>query len=1035
MERPHTSISRLVLSMGGLILWVPSALAAERMRFLFGFVLGSGMLCVCGLARPLRYQFELHQYRHYINHVISSRIPWNSTAEDGMFKHWSTHHEPFHWRMGNERYIDYAINNNAKVRKWFPPIWDRRFYLAVSGEDAEGVNWKDFGPGMVSVEVDCVYGIVLEDVRMGADEPTHEQTSEPIHRFEEDIEFVFRVRQGECVSKTDIVGGASIESLAVFAFYQQHASKHAHLSVLSHIESTRCFQEDLFNNEYLLHCHVNVPNGTHPHKEHPQAALCVNASFILEYEHYDAFSELKYPVNTLNYLIPANSTQFANISGNSSRHSEYRDNINVQLIQKLKQLGYSLAIPAKEGLPRNNSHHVYCVLPTARDGGTSRLFPGSHNVSESASPSVVGFWSQHQELDVISIDAIVESGDVFPFTAAATSSDKSDTKDSINRDEVLRLHNFKLDGASIVVNMFPPRRTHRYIHAPHREPTDDVGLTAYMPYDQFRFCTQHINAVTYLGESHLRYIFDFNLQYYYNKEFDLGRLEPHHMTTYAMKTNGMIHEWQVFAHYAAEELVSSARQANEPIQTSPAEDDPVTGQPTYKHAYTPMRTIIVQTGTWDLVHWPLRNYMDNVAKGVDTFTVALETIYKERVEAVHKQGSSKRVIALLHLIFVDTMVHLRYGHNLFSEGWRNNFAIAAGNQKLFDVVLAFVRNHTAAAHSDSLHPFDYRELFVTYTLPEANIKISLFNSASMLFSRGTHNGAVCYAHSLCRNRNGMFTITQGLVMMNALNQFMCGAHVMTDALSVHNNTVQSLGAEESDELKLLSKVIEVYGRRILDSSSHWKANQYEELDIVFHVSDSGPSIHNATTDNRVYYLISKGFRRLIPDKPTRDWLIAAGQVCYIDRAATISVDSVINSLGDTHMCSKHRSFVVRKLPQHVVKDIFEVEPLPVIVSDGKVVYHCAVDHEVFVIDSLGRIRDASHCMHAFAVSNPHLLVTNTPNLAYKERKFRRPFYHPLTQNITKFCYQQDLLLGSSRRGPEVSDCTALNLPIASDSAA
>jgi hypothetical protein len=150
--------------MGGLILWVPSALAAERMRFLFGFVLGSGMLCVCGLARPLRYQFELHQYRHYINHVISSRIPWNSTAEDGMFKHWSTHHEPFHWRMGNERYIDYAINNNAKVRKWFPPIWDRRFYLAVSGEDAEGVNWKDFGPGMVSVEVDCVYGIVLEDV-------------------------------------------------------------------------------------------------------------------------------------------------------------------------------------------------------------------------------------------------------------------------------------------------------------------------------------------------------------------------------------------------------------------------------------------------------------------------------------------------------------------------------------------------------------------------------------------------------------------------------------------------------------------------------------------------------------------------------------------------------------------------------------------------------------------------------------------------------------------------------------------------------
>jgi NADH:ubiquinone oxidoreductase subunit len=802
---------------------------------------------------PLTRQYELEQYEHYLD-LIQPRIPTNSSSEAKLFEIWS-HHEVFTRTMWLEKFTDSAMIWNDRVRRWHQPLWHR---IIVKGH----------------LLLDCSYTVQLENM-------TAVDFGE--------LDIIYRVRQADCVSRTDVQGGASIDGLVTFGVYT--AQDKPEKLALTYVGNTRCVEEDLYNNEYLMHCYIAVPeeaaisNGADGSLSY---AICSNSTFMVQFEHFDAFSELKDRSDTLDHYIPR-SSQFVN-----SSTVTYLTSIGVEYI-------WSHLDSAE--------NQVMCLFPRLSPNANVSRIPKTSLLPKSTSTvSSTNFWS---ELDVpVQVSFVPTNVSLVPPEVYVF-------KD---------FSKFRLDRISISSSS-----------------RVQYDVSAFIPLQQIDFCTK-FTQINFIGESHMRYNWDFNMKYYFQRSMDIEKMTPHHQTTYDNKL--WTFEWQIFIENAATELINSA--------------DSVQSLKSPQH----VARIVVQTGSWDLQHWPLRNIMENPNFGVDTFRRALTEIYDRRL----LKATSGVVLTVAHIIIVDTAPLLRQVGNQFSDGWRNNYAIPALNQRLVNVVLSFIRNHTA--ETEPRPAFDHRDLQFSHWISSVKLKITFLNFAQMFFSKGWANGAVCYNHALCRNENGLHSIPQGLVVLNTINHLVCGSDSMKDALLVTSKDYRdrSRKAEVYKLLQQLNKVAE-----------NWRIWSYHEYDIVR--TDDDPSES---------YLISKGLKRRVPDKRTYDWL--SEEICAADRTTILYLSTGLENESTNRYCVTHHK-VVRTLPRSVINDIATGPEMSSIFDGG--IYHCPIDQEVFLLSKNRSTREVIHCFHNGTHSNHH--------------------------HLPKFCPRHELLL-TMQEGDVVEDC-------------
>jgi hypothetical protein len=878
---------------------------------------------------------ELAQYEYYLHYVINDTIPIGSRLESELFSKCSNHSVGTHSR---DIVHFFAVSNAAKkaLVAMFPPLWKWVNHTSTS-YNAE----TNLASVEVMVERDCDYWAELDALTIH-------------HKDEEDatvLDVVFHVHQFRCLSSTAIQGGAAIDALSVAGIYTTtsdnwNCSNSDTVFRLSQLTTIRCSVDDLFDNNYRVHCSVSV----HGKLSTVRPIICLNTSLSLQFEHYDAYSELKITNQSLSYSIP------------SRNGSQISDNF----MKILHSIGYDVV----QYLVDDANNHIICFGPaiSKRTGNLNGFMKPEFHRSEGIGfsyPLLSGksFWTMTFPTESL--------GCVVPVCRREP-----------------ELQRFQLDRQAIA-NRIQPSYRH---------------VTSQVATQQLHFALKHIHTVIFVGESHCRFYWDFTMKGYFNaytetaevpkslnqlyenpsrpsfiqtegaRIFDVfnNEIADRHFTSYAIKE--MPFKWQIFADNAAQELVSSSSYPMSPTEV--------------KYG----KTIIVQTGFWDLLHWPLRAYMESRPHGMYALIDALSSIFAGRKEIMMlSHNSSKRsALGVLNVIILDTMVLERSTNE--SVGWHNNFAISAANQKLTREILRFVSINNGVRRNTK---DQYSRLLDRYVFADAAMIITFVNFAPFFHGKHWGLGSVCGKHLLCRHDHGeMIGITHGITARNMI------LHMVSDVSQLL--FIMDLGAQ----WRVINLNATTHKSRLIQYlnsvKQNWSEWEMEELDIVYAPSDAlggddmkkQPLDSAFVEDRRCYFLISKGLRRRIPDKDTFALLIQAKRKlhCFCGDATAFirATDSCVRE-------TKKPGQTIRALPSDVLAAITEdanpLPPLRVSSSSGPrpLLYHCKVHNDVFFIDSDFKARSCRHC----------------PN--------RREFDHEL-------CPVEDMLHPLIQNGPHADDC-------------
>lgn len=280
------------------------------------------------------------------------------------------------------------------------------------------------------------------------------------------------------------------------------------------------------------------------------------------------------------------------------------------------------------------------------------------------------------------------------------------------------------------------------------------NLTSFKIKSYILSCIEN-NDIVMIGESHMRYNWDF-LYYIYFSDTILNL--PHkHESNFVLPY--FIYESIIFYDNTATTLLKHTN---------------ITAKLTSNKG---MKTIVVQSGTWDLAAWSPRNVNFNLKRGWRYLINALDFIIVSR-EKLLKSTTP------LHIIILDTSMQLRGEQNYKSKGWRNNYAIPATNQFFFLELLKMLksRNNYESINTDS-------NFIQSYKFINSYLKISIINSFTIMTNLEEF-GAVCHDHALCRNHAdlNLFEFTSpGIAVLNIIMNTICPNSDIQNKITSYNN--------------------------------------------------------------------------------------------------------------------------------------------------------------------------------------------------------------------------------------------------------
>lgn len=183
----------------------------------------------------------LEQYTNFLK-LSNDIIPRNSQIETDLFTSWSKIYNNRH------NYFIYAEKVNTETLNSFPKLW---------------IN-------LDNNEIDCTYNANVLSIK------TNNTSNKLI--------FTYNILQSSlCKSNTKIIGGSSFEIFSLFSTFIYDTVEDYYILSSSHHQ--KCNINDLFTGEYIAECESSISSK--------QAMYCINMTIILDYEHYDAFSDFK----------------------------------------------------------------------------------------------------------------------------------------------------------------------------------------------------------------------------------------------------------------------------------------------------------------------------------------------------------------------------------------------------------------------------------------------------------------------------------------------------------------------------------------------------------------------------------------------------------------------------------------------------------------------------------------------------------------------------------------------------------------------
>jgi hypothetical protein len=813
------------------------------------------------------HQYEWKQYEAF-KRLRENSIPTGSVVELGLFSEWTT-------KVNG--YTEYDFNDIHEMRGRafrksldlmlsLPPLWNNTAMTAAKRRN------------------DCSYWVSFHSILPLAAHNEYE------------FESIFTINQYDCLSKTSVLGGSSFEAYSRLGLW--FPSKAKDYFQLDKSIITGCSIEDHFNSTYTMRCGFNLGHlantgvaGTAAIQD--RAMFCMNSSVVLQFEHFEAFSESRLPgIELILYRVPvsqlaAHTTEIV-VDGvpHIYRVVQFpvdRLQSNVMCFEPLSGSGRRLR---KRKLLEAKVVAVRSEL--VRNGQWLEEFGSvSNNVGElNASTSRVfdlSFEFSKRRADI----AVQNPSDSFYCGNADATTEPRAYRDSLQQTTIPNHNIHELAALSSSPFRFDRRRL--FSSWKQLWPIHGIGglhsIKALMP-SFVHSMTKHTRLYL-VGESHMRYAWDYVVKLYFEGE-SMSKLGKKHIDVEDIRE--FVFKHRLFIPTVTDELVSIHKSTI--LQREQANN------------YS--TTVAVQFGTWDLDVYPARNMMDSPTRGLPLFVRTVQELIVNRSIMCEKlaQGLSNEVMNELHVVIVDVFPHFHKPKATTVGGWRNNAVITAVNQKLWKMLVSMLETlaseHNAQSQHDTIAGLRQalRQTITSYLFASAKMKVTLVQAnANVMNPIGEFSPGVCGDHSLCRtefwDRPNM---EEGrIVVFEAMQS---GIVIM--------NAVLSAVYYANDEFSRSSSTSEIF-------------SNYTEFDILRH---PGPV--------ESHYLILNGQRRLIPDDDTLQYLIRNRLEDCIQQTHIVGIvanrENVFNGIVDT--CDKKFGYqAIKQASKGEMNHIVEGHPV------------------------------------------------------------------------------------------------------------
>ena len=603
------------------------------------------------------------------------------------------------------------------------------------------------------------------------------------------IRISFIVDQSKCISKTPILGGGGIEAFAMMSQYKYVPDGNGYYSLESNV-LVRCSTEDRFSNKYISRCVAPFVSKI----DNRPPMFCFNVSFYVEYEHFDAFADFKIKFASLNHRITVLRSTDKLVNVSRVRYTGLR----------IQNWDYFVVEMHTSG----DSDYLACFEPLAVDQQSSNGLFVSNVDTEQAKATVYEYGSS-------------------PMSSAMSIWDQGYWTDRFipcNYSKLVRDSNYSHNIS------YAKNQKHRIRIDLSRNLlpfwSSSIGAD-YLPRQQIEFCFKFTRAV-FIGPSHMRFDWDYLAKLYFMRDVDIiANLTQFHSTTHLIED--FFFEAKDFSEEVASQLLLSARL---PIATDHGKFNNV---------------IIIQTGTWDISHIPLRNFINNPDDGANVLVSAIETVIDSRLDSS---------VDLLHLVVITTFPQLHYTEE---KGWHNNYVVQAANS-YFEGLLLNMLSQKGATSSRRKLPIQ------SFNITRSRLRLTLYRTFPMVASmlESVHPVGMCKNHGVCRgidsnahansmNKYVYKGILPGMVILSTIMQAICGnpRHLLMEAKKLQNNSNDDYATSPVNQL--VNALLPI----TLLNESRWLANRYHEFDVI-----------HAVGNYSSYYIISMGFRHLIPNNDT-----------------------------------------------------------------------------------------------------------------------------------------------------------------------
>jgi hypothetical protein len=739
-------------------------------------------------------------------------FPPGSAAENRLFEDWKTdvdgHNVWIYKRVNFMRGSIYGKTMNLMAQ--VPGIWNRTVltepqYLQVDRKH------------------DCSYEVSFLSLQVPTNVQASLRTTE-LHKLPrpapgDEFEVLFNIRQFDCVSKCQVLGGSSFQVFTRFGVFlprnmrtqaQPGSNDNSNPLLMYQLSQSiiaKCYIDDHFSNSYTVRCGFNVHSFL-PYSLQ-NAMYCMNASFTVDYEHFDAFSELRLPHQSmLRIRIPA------------TPHAQ--DTINV-----VNSNSASGKVPTRYRMlqvPMDKYHnYVTCFEPIHTNGNN-----GGNSIEATASSEQGVSFLPHYSSYGVWREVFTPPSEISPSSMQSTDVSTANTQAPVysipsrlpeTLDRVFDLHRQFLVNRAAMAAINPSDlhycgNTSLVDDSQSTKPKRKIAVlpstldniaslnnqesrvsTAFMFERRREFVQwtgignkflskEHVLRVSednkmdllLIGESHMRYLWDFIARLYFFHKGDFSLLSQKHQDVIFIKEAIFLH--RLFIPTLSDSLDDVTELMTKYYHGARGYNLNQQDMPNfhyYWYSNATIKTVAIQFGAWDLDTFPVRGTMDSPSRGLPRFMSALLYNVEMRTRQVDEdtmrhrgKDGAKSTVGPVHLLILNVYPHYtKVGHNV-TGGWKNNFAIQAVNQKLFQMMIKFL--DPKEVHG----PYSPHKLLTTFDLPAARMKITLFNAYEMMIQHAELFSGVCGDHTLCHigdageQAGGYTRLRSGLVQINMM---------------------------------------------------------------------------------------------------------------------------------------------------------------------------------------------------------------------------------------------------------------------------